>query len=102
MTERTFEQAFLRYDHYFDFVTSLVKEIRRLKGDSKRIDAAHINILNCEYKLALVLDCANNIARLGKVDNLYIKFVDDEDGSNNLNFKFDKNEGLCLLNKTLS
>ena len=26
----------------------------------------------------------------------------DEDGSNNLNFKFDKNEGLCLLNKTLS
>ena len=94
MITKTFEESFSRYDHYFDFVLALVKEIRRLKGDanisSKTIDAAHINIMNCEYKLALVLECASNIARLCKTNTLYINYFDDEEESNNLNFKFDK------------
>jgi hypothetical protein len=89
MKERTFEQAFSRYDHYFDFIIALVKEIRRLKGDSKRIDSVFINIRNCEYKLALVLECADKILKMCKVDSLFINFIDDE--SNHLNFKFNRN-----------
>jgi len=104
---KTFEESFLKYDHYFDFVLELVKEIRRLKGDanvgSKTIDATYINIRNSEYKLALVLECAGNIARLCKTNTLYINYFDDEKESNNLNFKFDKNKSgeLQYLCRTL-
>ncbi len=86
------KESFTKYEHPFDFVIETVKKIRQLKSEynlsSKPIDNASIYIKNNEAKLGLILQSASNIARLCKVNNLYVNYIDEYDESNNFCVRF--------------
>lgn len=103
MTLKTFEESFRKYEHPFEYILDIIKQLRSMKSDfnlsSKSIENAYVNIRNSELELSLVLESGFNIARLCQVDNLYVTYVDDDQQDNNLVAKFDKNKQLTIFYK---
>ena len=101
MKKQTFKDSFRKYNHCFEYLLDVIKEIRMLKGvyniPSQTIEKVIINVKNNEHKLGLVLRNGFDIARLCNVNNLYVNYFDDDNEDNNLSVKFGKDKVLTIF-----